>query len=184
MGDRDILAPVREPDQSKWVMPLTRRVPQRRHGSRCDSQAELESPRQGLIPLRGSGQPSSACSETVRSTQAQAGSSSAAMPMTGAMISLGVPRKSWTMKSSTAKGGKPLLGKCDRRRCQTAIERPALRVRGSSRFVPRNRPPTGGRKHASRRKPAGDQRCEHNVRERRTRCFQVQRRDRSDGDWF
>ena len=56
MGDRDILALQREPGQSKWVMSLTRRLPRRRHGSRRDPQAELEFSRQGLIPLRGSGQ--------------------------------------------------------------------------------------------------------------------------------
>lgn len=36
-----------------------------------------------------------------------------------------------TTKSSTAKGGKPLPGKTDRRRCQTAIERPSLTGKGS-----------------------------------------------------
>ena len=30
----------------------------------------------------------------------------------------------------------------------------------------------------------GVQRCEHRVRERRTRYFQVKRRERSIGDWF
>lgn len=83
---------------------------QTRASARAGSVKVGDAAERRLIPLRGSGQPSGACSKTARSTPARAGSSSAAMPPTGAMISLGVPRKSWTVKSSTAKGGTTASG--------------------------------------------------------------------------